>query len=162
MLFRTKKKTIQLLKLLQNNMMSYYQRHTPPATNIASENWCLGSMNLLLGQGLFAGAILVFGRVCFKEMLRPSCIGFCWLANLKQDLDGCGLQAGRQLSAETGGFHNPRWVSCFFCWSFPVLSWFKVGASQFFHIFFQSWNFANKNPVANTPRCWEEWWNMFL
>ena len=23
------KKTIQLLKLLQNNMMSYYQRHTP-------------------------------------------------------------------------------------------------------------------------------------
>ena len=70
---------------------------------------------------------MVFGRVCFKEMLRPSCIGFCWLANLKQDLDGCGLQAGRQLSAETGGFPQPQVGFLFFLLKFPVLSWFKVG-----------------------------------
>lgn len=94
--------------------------------------------------GPIFGGYLSLRAGMFKETLRPSCIGFCWLANLKQGPDGCGLQAGDnfllklEVSTTPGGFlffllKFPSSFIVFHClkWEIPssFTFFFKVGTS---------------------------------
>lgn len=129
MLFRTEKRTIQLLKLLQNNMMSYYQRHSPPwklmlgfdessFRGLRGLSQCLGgyvSKRCFGPVALASAGLLIWSRIWMAAAYR---LGDNFLLKL-------------EVSTTPGGFPG------FFCWSFPVLSLFKIGDCQFFHIFFR-------------------------
>ena len=70
-----------------------------------------------------------------KEMLRPSYIRFSWLANLKQDPEGCSLP--RLPTDDNGGFLKfPRVVSYVSLWfRFPDFFYKRNCKKQLFHWF---------------------------
>ena len=139
---------LQLLNLLQNNQRHIFLRDLVGGFN---HHWKILVTSIIspwIGAKIFEttskNMMSYFQRHIFllKEMLRPSYIRFSWLANLKQDPEGCSLP--RLPTDDNGGFLKfPRVVSefivvsvsCFFFLKKLQKTVVSLASQQFFHLF---------------------------